>query len=479
MLMVAFMILYIIIRILKYRMFRGGGAVHRMTMNLYAIPTVMIPLMGFYAAASLGHAQNEKMKLWQKLLLILAAMMIILALTNDLHGLYYTYPAGWERWDDVLVMGPVRVLSLIWMTALFVAEIFLIARYVSVRENKQYVFVPVAFLLFAVLFFVWYYTGPYIFDRHIFQQQEAIDFLVVAMWESCFQIGLLATNKNHAGLFRKSSVGAMLTDINGIAAYKTERFKNVTAEELALTEQGSVMMTDGLRLRRREIHGGYVYWQDDLSAVLSAEEDLRDAASLLTEEVTVLNAENEAKEAKTKIDEQNRLYDKMSDTLRPQLEKIQSLLPKIRETDDNKLLAYVSVLGTYIKRRSNLMLIADKQNEIDADELYFAISESLEYLRLMGVYSNVNSALQGKADHNSITVLYDYFEQIIELSHGKLLGIDILLSEGNGSINMRLVLEPSVTVPEPAGNAFTAKSISLDESSAAVTVSVRKGGGRV
>ncbi|MBQ9898865.1 MAG: hypothetical protein IJM44_05365, partial [Ruminococcus sp.] len=72
------------------------------------------------------------------------------------------------------------------------------------------------------------------------------------------------------------------------------------------------------------------------------------------------------------------------------------------------------ILETYIKRISNLMLIAGGSSEISSDELLFSIRESEEYLTLLGIDCFADSGAKQLWQSGSAVLTYDIFEAIVE-----------------------------------------------------------------
>jgi hypothetical protein len=71
-------------------------------------------------------------------------------------------------------------------------------------------------------------------------------------------------------------------------------------------------------------------------------------------------------------------------------------------------------LGTYIKRRSNLVFVCDKAEDIDTTELRLSLFESAESLRLSDMRCAVQIADTAKIPPASAVAIYDAFEAIIE-----------------------------------------------------------------
>lgn len=71
-------------------------------------------------------------------------------------------------------------------------------------------------------------------------------------------------------------------------------------------------------------------------------------------------------------------------------------------------------MGTYIKRRSNLVFVCDKAEDIDTTELRLSLFESAESLRLSDIRCAVQIADTAKISPASAVAIYDAFEAIIE-----------------------------------------------------------------
>lgn len=119
-----------------------------------------------------------------------------------------------------------------------------------------------------------------------------------------------------------------------------------------------------------------------------------------------------------KLSEQNRLYDKIETVTARQLARIQEYLIALRATDDvdtaRRLLKHIVILGTYIKRRSNLVFVCDKAEDIDTTELRLSLFESAESLRLSDIRCAVQITDTAKIPPASAVAIYDAFEAIIE-----------------------------------------------------------------
>ena len=193
-------------------------------------------------------------------------------------------------------------------------------------------------------------------------------------------------------------------------------------------------------LNSAPIYGGRVVWEDDISELTVLQQQLQDTQEQLGEENTLLQAELDLKEQRAKTDEKNRLYDRIAEEVKPQLIKTDMLLQRIAQEPENrkKLLAKTCVLGSYIKRRGNLLLLGEDAKRISARELEYCIRESLENLRLGEVFTSLNANCSGQLSLENIVAAYDFFETVTERLLDNMTAMLVNLNCDNAGIRMNI-----------------------------------------
>ena len=80
------------------------------------------------------------------------------------------------------------------------------------------------------------------------------------------------------------------------------------------------------------------------------------------EENELLKAENEVRENRAKADEKNRLYDRIAKEVEPRLRLIADILKNVKrdKIHPREAMAHICVVGSYIKRRGNLLLLGEE-----------------------------------------------------------------------------------------------------------------------
>jgi hypothetical protein len=116
------------------------------------------------------------------------------------------------------------------------------------------------------------------------------------------------------------------------------------------------------------------------------------------------------------------------------------LLQRIAQEPENrkKLLAKTCVLGSYIKRRGNLLLLGEDAKKVSARELEYCIRESLENLRLGEVFTSLNANCSGQLSLENIVAAYDFFETVTERLLDNMTAMLVNLNCNNAGIRMNI-----------------------------------------
>ena len=83
-------------------------------------------------------------------------------------------------------------------------------------------------------------------------------------------------------------------------------------------------------------------------------------------------------------------------------------------TAKRRLLAKISVIGTYIKRCGNLIFIEERAEVSDIAELNACLEESFSSLRLMGIECALTAPAGERIYVRDAVRIYSFFESIIE-----------------------------------------------------------------
>ena len=403
------LLLWQVARIIKFDYVIVTEPIGRYCWYSYYIAMILVPLIGVFVVDHIGKPEGYRSPVWMRYLFIPALFLLGVVFTNDLHQLVFTFPNGFEAYNSDYGYGFMYIPVMAWFFVL--ALFFVIGLLVKSRVpgSKRFQTMPLLIAIFGIGFWTLYSLG------YIECDLTAIDSLIIIMLlEGAIQSGLIPSNMNYRELFAKSTIAAQIVD--GQQVHYTSA--NAAPLDKVVMEQAKcepVALGDTI-LHSQAIHGGHIYWQDDVKAINDLAEHLRDANDTLGERYDLMKAEVELKERRLQADEKSRLYDRIAREIAPQLNKADELLQQSREHPEkaNALLSQVCVISAYIKRRANLILLGEEKAAVSARELESCLRESLDNLRLCGVITYLDCRCEGQAAVKQIIAMYDLFEEVTE-----------------------------------------------------------------
>lgn len=440
------MIFWLIDKIVKWDF--TGSVTHPLVRYLwygFYVGMLFVPTLGAFIINYLGKPENYTHPKKLNYLLIPPIIMLIAVFTNDLHQKVFVFYNGFINFDLEYGYDWVYYIVMAWFIIMgfyFVVMMLLKSRVPGSRKLQK---MPLAIMAFAALFWIGYSMKLYNCDLTIMDC-----LIIVLLLESAIQSGLLPSNTRYQEVFDSTTVPVQIVDTEYQPHYVSGGALPVPEEEMRRTERETVHL-DGTLLNSAPINGGRVVWQDDVTQLNELKERLQDTLEQLGEENVLLQAELELKEKRAKTDEQNRLYDRIAREVEPQLIKVDMLLHRIEKEPENarELIAKICVLGSYIKRRGNLLLLGEDAERIHARELEYCIRESLENLRLADMFTSFNSNCDDEMllrEH--IVAVYDFYETIVEQMLNDMTAMMVNLACHKGKITMNIQIGCAEVIAE-------------------------------
>ena len=180
------------------------------------------------------------------------------------------------------------------------------------------------------------------------------------------------------------------------------------------------MSEDGIRLSSAPIQGGHVVWTEDMSPLLEVLAELEEVRENLKGTNDILEEENAVKAREAHIMENDRLYNIVQRDTAKQIVLMDRMIKQVERAssadEQIHLLKKMLVIGAYLKRRSNLVFLADKSSMLETKELDLTIGESMDNLEICGVVCGFRSELTGSILSVHLMTMYDFFETVTERS---------------------------------------------------------------
>ena len=264
-------------------------------------------------------------------------------------------------------------------------------------------------------------------------------------------------------VFQSGRYPAQITDNDYSVRYASRDAQQLPVEQMRAAEKEPIMLSDGKRLHNMPIHGGHAIWTEDMSELLRLRNKLEDMQEELADRNGLLRLEYEREKEHKVVEEQNRLYDLLQQSTQTQIDKISRLVSQYQESEDpeekKRLLSQIAVLGSFIKRRKDMILCIDSTPTLPESKLSGALGESYRSLALMGVQGRylVDTGKEYQPGE-TLALAYDFFEDTAEAALDTLRSIDVrvtsvkgkarisIFADGDGDFSALLQKYPSASV---------------------------------
>ena len=438
------MIFWFIIRTMKYYFISAElyPGIVRYLWYLYYLSMLFIPLLAVYVAMSIGKTEDSHLPKKAALLYIPTLFLFLMVITNDLHELVFKFPADAAvRTDNDYSYGVGYYIVTAWMFFCALTMLYVMSKKRRIAEGKKLIFIPCIPINVLLLYLIFYYSGVSWLRVILGDVTTVICLMYAATLELCIQCGFIQANTHYMELFCASTAGAQITDKDYHVILSSAAAKNIDTETLAKTKNESVMLEGGVRLSGAPIKKGHVVWTEDMSPLLKVLEELQEAKENLEDSNKILEEEHALKKREAHIMEQDRLYNIIQHDTAHQICLMDTMIKQAETADSDekrKLLQKMLVIGAYLKRRSNLVFLADKSSMLDANELVLTIGESLDNLEVLGISCGFCTELTEPILAYQIIAMYDFFEMTAERAFDRICSITVYAGKRDGALFLNI-----------------------------------------
>lgn len=414
--LVVLMIIWMLMRTLRFTVFYHVFPIGQWCWYAYYIGMIFIPQICLMASKYIGKPEDYRLPKKWYLMYIPSVTLLTGILTNDLHEWAFRFHLGYESGWDFYQHNFLYYVAVVWIFACIALMIAQIVRNCRVPGTKKMVWFPVAMLGIGVLYSVLYAVDSDLFG--FIEMTAALCFTVVAIWESCIKTGLIQSNTHYDELLKCSGLGVTVVDQEFTVHYRSDDALGLSKDQMLSAMDKPITQDDGIRISGSGIKGGYTLYQEDISELLDVLEELK----MLREELKDANAVSMQnyqmhKRIRT-LAEKNRLHDELHRQTARQIDLLNNWLTKLNKTENadekRELLRHIVVVGAYLKRRNNLVLVNEQDGMIKAEELDLSIKEMMKNLQIAGVNCAASVQLDGEIPSNIVMQLFDFYEYVVE-----------------------------------------------------------------
>ena len=435
------MVLWLLLRSIKFSI--ANTDAERWLWYFYYVPILFIPMLSVFVSQSLEKSEDFHLPRWTKLLYVPTVLLLLLVLTNDLHQRVFSFPSGilsdaayrYER-GYFFVLG--------WELFCAALSLFMIVTKCRIPHTKRVRWLPLVPFALSLAYvyayvekihWVWVLAG----DMTVAQC-----LMFTGIFESCIQCGLIQSNRGYDELLEATTLPVQITDETFCTKHASATMRPpLPQSELRQITQDTVQLDDDTLLKRHKLRRGWAFWKEDVSELNQLRQELELTCDELRDVGDVLAAENAQHARLLKLTEENRLYDMMEAQTARQIAMLQERLTELKKTDDparaERLLGQIIVIGTYIKRRNNLIFVGVQRGSISVQELRLCLNESAENLCLYGAGCSALIKGDGQLSIEQATAAYSLFEAVVEAELESLRSLLVSIEVGE-ALHMNLCI---------------------------------------
>lgn len=454
----ALMLLWLILRTLKYSVVTGPAA-GRYIWYLYYLPMLFLPLLGVYIALSMGKSEDYRLSRGTGMLSIIPAALFLLVITNDLHQQVFAFKSGVPGLpvSGTYSYRPLYFICLGWMVVCMAFSLVCLFRKSRIPSGEGKRITPFVLGCAMLLYSILYLSGIPAVRWWFGDMNVMFCLLYAAIYESCIRCRMIPSNTGYVELFEASTLAACIADRSGRIVLRSR----AAGKDMTCPQEGQrIVRPDGMRISSAPISGGYAVWQDNV----------RQLAELRTR----LNANKEEMERNKKklkdaylvqkslheLTEKNRIYNELEAKHSRQTAQMRQMLARCESAgpaERRSLLKKVLLLGTYIKRSANLYFLCSEYQWLPQQELRLTVDEAVRALTACGTECGVIYRTTEPMRAFEVVRLFDLLEIVAETTVDDLRSLFISVSDSAMDLSVECaadlsaIASPEVTVRQEDG----------------------------
>lgn len=396
----------------------------------YYIPMVLIPLLAFNAAKRVGSVREKHDQKGDYCLYAMALGLIVMTLTNDLHGFVFHLNGFSDR--DPYTRGLGYFIIIGWVLVLELAMIVLVIKHCSNHVDGNQKYLPLLFVGVSVMYGIIYLTT----DFHYIEPVVAFSYLTILIWESCVVLGMIPVNVRYEDFFRYGTLRGQIVDNEGKLYIRSEAKDGLLLNQAlfrVLKTNEILHYGHDVQLHIYPITAGYMIWQEDISRISDLIDEIRTQKKELEEKKTLEERELQAQVHQNSIEESTRIYTLINSQMEEGISHINYLADQMRRElvpeRKRKLLFLINMTGVFLKRRSNLIMMDEGGEKLTHEEMNLCLAEVQKNLAPYGIESSFLVQVRRNLSRNEAITCLDLLEQFLVENIDQLHQVSVTISE--------------------------------------------------
>ncbi len=454
----ALMLLWLILRTLKYSVVTGPAA-GRYIWYLYYLPMLFLPLLWVYIALSMGKPEDYRLSRGIGMLSIVPAVLFLLVITNDLHQQVFAFKSGVPGLpvSGTYSYRPLYFICLGWMVVCMAFSLVCLFRKSRIPSGEGKRIMPFMLGCAMLLYGILYLSGIPAVRWWFGDMNVMFCLLYAAIYESCIRCRMIPSNTGYVELFEATTLTACIADRSGRIVLRSR----AADENMTCPQEGQrIVRPDGMRISSAPISGGYAVWQDNVRQLVELRTRLNVNKEEMERNKKKLKDAYLVQKSLHELTEKNRIYNELEAKHSRQTAQMRQMLARCERSgpaERRSLLKKVLLLGTYIKRSANLYFLSSEYQWLPQQELRLTVDEAVRTLTACGTECGVIYRTTGPMRTSEVVRLFDLLEIVAETTVDDLRSLFISISDSAMDLSVEcaadlsVVASPKVTVRREDG----------------------------
>lgn len=454
----ALMLLWLILRTLKYSVVTGPAA-GRYIWYLYYLPMLFLPLLGVYIALSMGKSEDYRLSRGTGMLSIIPAALFLLVITNDLHQQVFAFKSGVPGLpvSGTYSYRPLYFICLGWMVVCMAFSLVCLFRKSRIPSGEGKRITPFVLGCAMLLYSILYLSGIPAVRWWFGDMNVMFCLLYAAIYESCIRCRMIPSNTGYVELFEASTLAACIADRSGQIVLRSR----AAGKDITCPQEGQrIVRPDGMRISSAPISGGYAVWQDNVRQLAELRTRLNANKEKMERNKKKLKDAYLVQKSLHELTEKNRIYNELEEKHSRQTAQMRQMLARCERAGPAKrrsLLKKVLLLGTYIKRSANLYFLCSEYQWLPQQELRLTVDEAVRALTACGTECGVIYRTTEPMRASEVVRLFDLLEIVAETTVDDLRSLFISVSDSAMDLSVECaadlsaIASPEVTVRQEDG----------------------------
>lgn len=454
----ALMLLWLILRTLKYSVVTGPAA-GRYIWYLYYLPMLFLPLLWVYIALSMGKSEDYRLSRGIGMLSIIPAALFLLVITNDLHQQVFAFKSGVPGLpvSGTYSYRPLYFICLGWMVVCMAFSLVCLFRKSRIPSGEGKRIMPFVLGCAMLLYGILYLSGIPAVRWWFGDMNVMFCLLYAAIYESCIRCRMIPSNTGYVELFEATTLAACIADRSGRIVLRSR----AADENMTCPQEGQrIVRPDGMRISSAPISGGYAVWQDNVRQLAELRTRLNVNKEEMERNKKKLKDAYLVQKSLHELTEKNRIYNELEAKHSRQTAQMRQMLARCERSgpaERRSLLKKVLLLGTYIKRSANLYFLSSEYQWLPQQELRLTVDEAVRTLTACGTECGVIYRTTGPMCTSEVVRLFDLLEIVAETTVDNLRSLFISVSDSAMDLSVEcaadlsVVASPEVTVRREDG----------------------------